>query len=61
MPRGIARGQALGQTAFSVIARSSEVRDELVLVIAKRQLIVRRGKLVLELRDSRIRRLELLD
>ena len=61
MLRGVALCQALGQRGVLGHRQIERGSQRLVLVVAKRQLIVCRGKLVLELRDPRIRRLELLD
>ena len=59
MLRGVALGQALRQTGVLGHCQIERGSQRLGLVIAKRELIVRRGKLVLELRDPRIRRLEI--
>ena len=60
MLRAVALGQALGQRRVLGHRQIERGPQRLVLVIAKRKLIVCRGKLVLELRDPRIRRRELL-
>ena len=60
MLRGVALGQALGQTGVLGHGQIERGSQRLALVIAKRQLIIRHRKLVLELRDPCIRRLELL-
>ena len=59
MLRGVALGEALGQRGVLGHRQIERGSQRLVLVIAKRQLIVRHSKLVLELGDPRIRRLEI--
>ena len=60
MLRGVALCQALRQTGILGHRQIERGPQRLVLVVAQRQLIARRSKLVLELDDPCIRRLELL-
>jgi hypothetical protein len=61
MLRAVALCQALGQRGILGHRQIERGSQRLVLVIAKRKFILCSGKLVLELRDPRIGRLELLD